>query len=75
MEILDNTTMSDFVHFHKKVLALLFKVRNFKTSADKSECMKVRLSYNKCLDLMHTKFHASAAPASWSDSKRFSLPS
>ena len=41
MEILDNITMPDFVHFHTKVLVLLFKVQNFKVNADKSECMKV----------------------------------
>lgn len=37
MKILDDTTIPDFVHSHKKVLALLFKVRNFKVNADKSE--------------------------------------
>ena len=42
MEILDNTTMPDFVHFHKKVLVLLFEVRNFKVSVNKSECLKVK---------------------------------
>ena len=62
MEILDNTTIPDFDNFHKKVLVLRFKVRNFKVSADKSECIKAKSS-NNCLEL-HTKFYGSAAPAS-----------
>ena len=48
------------------MLILLFKGLNFKASADKAECIKVKSS-NKCLDLMRTKSHRSAARASWSD--------
>ena len=65
LEIFDNTTMPDFVHFHKKMLVLLFKVRNFKVSTIKSGCMKVK-SCNRCLNLMHAKYRGFAVPASWS---------
>ena len=58
----------------KKVLVLLFKIQNFKVIADKSECIKVK-SFYKCLDLMHTKFHGSVAPASRSGSELFILSS
>ena len=49
MEIRDNTTIADFVHFHQKVLVLLFKVRNADVSADESECIKIKSS-NECLN-------------------------
>ena len=63
MEIIDNSMMPDFVYFHKKVLVLLFNVWNFNINANKSECIKIRSS-NKCLHLMHIKFHGSVAAPS-----------
>ena len=60
MEILDVTTRPGFVSFHKMVPVLLFKVRNFKVSADKSKCIK-----NQLFDFMHTKFHGPEACTSW----------
>ena len=71
MKVHDNVR---FCPFSQKGSGTIFKVRNFKVSADKSECVKFSSS-NKCLDLMHTKFYGSVAPASWSGSELFSPPS
>ena len=50
--------------FTKRCWYYFSKSGNFKVSGNKSEYIKVKSS-NRCLDLMHTKCHGSAAPASW----------
>ena len=63
-----------FCPFSQKGAGTSFQCPELQVSADHSECVKVKSS-NKCLDLMHIKFHGSAAPTSWSGSKLFRLPS
>ena len=62
------TPQCQILSIFSKVLVLIFRVWNFRVNANKSEYIKVKSS-KKCLDLMHTKFHSSVAPASWSGSE------